>query len=132
MTESEHQIALFKWAEYSKGKYPELELLHHIPNGGKRSALTATILKREGVKAGVPDLFLPVARGGYHGLYIEMKKEGGRLSKNQKRWIKELIKQGYRAAVCFGFEPARKELLNYLKTEKNNSLDIQETKNKLQ
>lgn len=67
------QEMLFRWITYQLDEYPELALLYHIPNGGKRDAKTATILKRQGVKAGVPDLHLPVARGGYHGLYIELK-----------------------------------------------------------
>ena len=118
MTESEHQILVMQWAKLSEGKYPELELLHHIPNGGQRSITTATRLKKEGVKAGVPDLFLPVARGGYHGLYIEMKKEGGRLSNNQKYWIKKLKEQDYNVEVCLGFEEAKNELSKYIEWPK--------------
>jgi len=118
MTESEHQILVIQWAKLSEGKYPELELLHHIPNGGQRSITTAARLKKEGVKAGVPDLFLPVARGGYHGLYIEMKKEGGRLSNNQKYWIKKLKEQEYKVEVCFGFEEAKNELTSYVEWPK--------------
>ena len=57
----------FQWVTYQQGRFPELVLLYHIPNGGKRDAQTAISLKRQGVKAGVPDLHLPVARGGYHG-----------------------------------------------------------------
>lgn len=49
--ESAEQEAIFQWAEYSLGKYPELKLLHHIANGGKRDALEAASLKRQGVKA---------------------------------------------------------------------------------
>jgi len=71
--ESDHQIALFQWVSYQLKRYPELELLYHIPNGGYRYKTTARRLKAEGVKAGVPDICLPVPRGGYHGLYIEMK-----------------------------------------------------------
>ena len=56
--------------------------------GGKRDAKTATILKRQGVKAGVPDLHLPVARGGYHGLYIELKVGDNTTTKKQKDWIR--------------------------------------------
>ena len=65
--ESQEQQALFSWAEYAKGLHPELGLLYHIPNGGKRDKLEAARLKLEGVKAGVPDLCLPVARGGAQG-----------------------------------------------------------------
>lgn len=71
--ESGHQEALFSWAAYQQGRMPELEYLHHVPNGGKRDKATATALKRQGVKAGVPDIVLPAVRAGYHGLYIELK-----------------------------------------------------------
>lgn len=79
--ESVEQQCLFRWAEFASGKYPELRLMYHIPNGGARSKATAGRLKAEGVKAGVPDICLPVSRDGYHGLYIELKRErGGKIS----------------------------------------------------
>lgn len=110
------QEMLFNWIAYQLDEYPELALLYHIPNGGKRDAKTATILKRQGVKAGVPDLHLPVARGGYHGLYIELKVGDNTTTKKQKDWIRELNKQGYLAVVCYGWDEAAKQLLDYLET----------------
>lgn len=110
------QEMLFRWITYQLDEYPELALLYHIPNGGKRDAKTATILKRQGVKAGVPDLHLPVARGGYHGLYIELKVGDNTTTKKQKDWIRELNKQGYLAVVCYGWDEATKQLLDYLET----------------
>ena len=73
ISESVEQIHLFQWARMQSCTMPELNLLFHIPNGGKRNITTAKRLKAEGVKAGVPDLFLPVSRGGFFGLFIEMK-----------------------------------------------------------
>ncbi|MBQ6519105.1 MAG: VRR-NUC domain-containing protein, partial [Anaerolineaceae bacterium] len=106
-TESEEQCLLFEWAEMSLAKYPELALLFHVPNGSSKSKFQAVKFKREGLKAGVPDLCLPVARQGYHALYIEMKRtEGGRLSDAQKWWLENLQKQGNKAVVCKGFEEA--------------------------
>ena len=110
------QEMLFNWIAYQLDEYPELALLYHIPNGGKRDTKTATILKRQGVKAGVPDLHLPVARGGYHGLYIELKVGDNTTTKKQKDWIRELNKQGYLAVVCYGWDEAAKQLLDYLET----------------
>lgn len=110
------QEMLFRWITYQLDEYPELALLYHIPNGGKRDAKTATILKRQGVKAGVPDLHLPVARGGYHGLYIELKVGDNTTTKKQKDWIRELNKQGYLAVACYGWDEAAKQLLDYLET----------------
>jgi len=115
-TEAQEQRALFRWAAYETGRYPELELMHHIPNGGSRDPREAHNLKEQGVKAGVPDIFLPVARGGYHGLYIELKRtKGGTVKEEQKRWQENLTAQGYRSVICKGFYEARDEILSYLK-----------------
>lgn len=71
-------------------------------------------LKAEGVKAGVPDLFLPVPRGIYHGAAIEMKTLKGRPTEHQRRWLKDLSEQGYYAIVCKGRDAAVEELTKYL------------------
>lgn len=87
----------------------------HVPNGGSRNKAEAANLKRQGVKAGVPDLCVPVARCGYHGLFIEMKaKSGGRVSGHQARWIALLREQGYAAYVCEGADSAIKLLGLYM------------------
>lgn len=113
--ESEEQTSLIAWTELMKGRYPEIALLYHIPNGGSRNRLEAYHLKQQGVKSGVPDLCLPVARGGYHGLYIEMKVKGNKPTANQLEWIGNLQKQGYKAVVCYGWEEASGVILSYLK-----------------
>ena len=56
--EAEEQIAIMNWAEYNLGRFPELKFLYHTPNGGQRNSAEARNLKRQGVKSGVPDLFL--------------------------------------------------------------------------
>lgn len=90
-------------------------MLYHIPNGGSRGKAEAGRFKAEGVKSGVPDICLPVARGEYHGLYIELKRrQGGRLSVNQRIWIDELRRQGYCATVCNGWEEAVAVIVAYL------------------
>lgn len=112
--ESEEQQALIQWTELQMNKYPELELLFHIPNGGKRHIAVAKKLKAEGVKSGVPDLCLPVPKREFHGMYIEMKVPGNSPTKNQKVWIKNLKAQGYYVVVCYGWEKAAEELKKYL------------------
>jgi len=112
--ESDEQIALFQWSKLMETQHPELVLLHAIPNGGKRNKLEAIRLKREGAKAGVSDIFLPVARKGFHGLYIELKIKGGKLSENQKWWTEETSKQGYYSTVCFGWIEAKGVIEGYL------------------
>ena len=115
-TEAEEQAAFIEWAELYRQKYPELAMLYHVPNGGSRHKLEAVNLKRQGVKKGVPDLCLPVARRGYHSLYIEMKRsKGGRLTQEQKGWIQNLRNYGNLAIVCEGAELAKKAILMYLR-----------------
>ena len=114
-TESQEQIALFEWAALHTRRYPELDLLYHIPNGGHRHKTTAIRLKREGVKAGVPDLCLPVPRGVYHGLYIELKAGRNSTTDNQNRWLQALAENGYCTAICHGWEAASQAIINYLR-----------------
>lgn len=112
--EGNEQEALFSWAALARCRFPELDLLYHIPNGGSRNRLEAANLRRQGVKSGVPDLCLPVARGGYHGLYIEMKYGKNKTSENQNKWLEALRAQNYAAAVCYGWQEAQQVIINYL------------------
>lgn len=114
-SEAQEQVTLFQWAHISSAKWPELSLMHAIPNGGSRDAREAHNLKLQGVLAGVPDICLPCARGGFHGLYIELKrKQGGRVSDAQGWMIKSLREQGYCAEVCNGWEEAAKLIVKYM------------------
>lgn len=125
MSEHEEQAALVRWARtMAGGTWPELRLLFAVPNGGSRPSRvnsrgeryspSAQRLADEGVRAGVPDLVLPVARGGYHGLFIEMKAGKNTTTEGQRWWIGELVAGGYRVAVCHGWEAARDVLVEYL------------------
>ena len=113
--ESDEQICLFQWSKLSQGQYPELSLLHAIGNGNaSQSVVQGARMKREGILAGVSDIFLPVSRNGWHGLYIELKVKGNTTSASQKWWIAETTKQGYLAVVCFGWIEAKEVLEGYL------------------
>lgn len=115
-TEAQEQTALFQWAALMEGRWPELRLLYAIPNGGSRHPVEARHLKEQGVKPGVPDVFLSASRCGYHGLYIEMKRrKGGRVSVEQKKMILALRAQGYKAEVCRGWEEAKNTICEYLR-----------------
>ena len=118
--ESVEQTCLFRWAAYEQNNCPELKLMFHIPNGGSRNKLEAANLKRQGVKAGVPDICLPVARGNYHGLFIEMKNASGKnkATDKQKEWIQDLNRQGYMAIVCYGWQEASEVLKKYMRLAK--------------
>lgn len=114
MSEQTEQSALFQWAAL----IPELSLLYAIPNGGSRNMLEAVNLKRAGVKAGVPDMCLAMARKGYHGLYIELKRDNrGKPTPEQTEWLKRLTAAGYFATVCHGWDSARRTIEWYLKLE---------------
>lgn len=128
--ESQHQVALMRWAR-NRPLHPELypvypnssinDYLIASANGGARNKREAARMKREGVKAGYPDLTLDIARNGYHGLRIELKKPKVKgqptsyPSKLQKERIKMLNKAGYLALVCWGWPEAKTVIEDYLK-----------------
>lgn len=118
-SEAQEQADLIEWAESCVRLkiHPELKLLHAIPNGGSRDIREAKNLKRQGVKAGVPDLCLPVPKGAYHGLYIEMKVGRNKPSAKQKEWLAALAENGYAVCVCYGAAEARKHIEKYLRLE---------------
>ena len=114
-TEHDEQATLIK----EIAKQSELCLLYAIPNGARTSMSVAKRLKAEGLRRGVPDLNLPVARLGYHSLYIEMKrlKPRGTTSSEQKVWLKALAKEGHLCYVAWGAEAAWKVLNNYMNSK---------------
>lgn len=114
--EAKHQQAVIRWSRQPsiRGKWPELALLHHVKNETREGAAQVAVDKAMGVKPGVPDLCLPVPRGEYHGLYIELKTETGRTTPAQAWWGERLREQGYACRVCRGWEAAVEVLEWYL------------------
>lgn len=111
--ESKLQQTCVRWFRFH---YPDYhKLLFAIPNGGKRNAVTASILKAEGVVAGVADLFLAVPSPDYHGLFIEMKYGKGKQSPEQVAFQKAVIMQGYRYEVVRSFDEFMGLVNSYLK-----------------
>ena len=88
--------------------------LYAVPNGGGRTIQEGVRLKMEGVQKGVPDLVLPIARGGFHGLYLELKAGKGRTSEEQDGWLAFLDSQGYRVATAWTTERAFRILEDYM------------------
>lgn len=113
-SEATEQVRVMDWCRWHEARTPELALLYHVPNGGSRNQLEAANLKQQGVKAGVPDLFLPVARHDFHGLYIEMKYGKNKTTDKQEWWLEQLGQQGYKTAVCYGAEEAINMIADYL------------------
>lgn len=109
------QATLFRWASYAQMQNEELKLMYHIPNEGKRSAAMGARLKAEGLKAGVPDVCLPTAHGGYIGLYIEMKVKPNKPTEHQKQWLRDLRKAGHFTAVCYSWEEAKELIEEYIR-----------------
>lgn len=117
-TEHGHQSAVFCWIQQTgQHKYPELNRLFAIPNGGQRHKAVAGKLKIEGVKPGVLDLMLPIPRGGNCGLFLEMKKPGKLESTSdaQDDWIC-FLQDNYQCEVCDNWEMARDVLIQYLES----------------
>lgn len=114
--EHKEQATLIEWWKLAHKQFNVPECcLFAIPNGGARSATTGAMLKAEGVRAGVPDLFLAVPRGSYHGLFIEMKKtKGGVVSAAQEWRCAELHSQGYAVQICHGWQEAATTITSYL------------------
>lgn len=118
-TESTEQQRLFLWARMESGRYPCLKKMYHIPNEGKRTRATGGRLRAEGLKKGMPDICLPVARGSSHGLYIEMKRlKDSNPTPEQEEWMDGLYQEGYCVAWCRGWESASMIILEYLKSGK--------------
>jgi len=119
--EEEHiQCDFIKWFRM---QYPS-ELIFAIPNGGKRNMLEAVRLKRQGVIAGVPDLFIAKSNEKYNGLFIEMKSEKGKKSPNQIAISNTLEIKGYKVEFCNSLSNAIKQTKDYFNNSENKRLTI--------
>lgn len=113
--EHEHQKALFIWWAMEAGRRGiNPRLMWATPNGGFRHIGTARRLKAEGVKSGVPDVFLAIPTQGYHGLFLELKAPKGRVSPGQSEMLDLLRSKGYVGRVCYGWDQAREAIEGYL------------------
>nr|WP_300312801.1 VRR-NUC domain-containing protein [Halomonas sp.] len=118
--EGQEQTALLVWLNGQKMQGTSVgelyDHLYHVPNGGHRNKKTAADLKRQGVKAGVSDLVVRQARGGWHGLYLEFKATPPRdadLADSQEKWLEGSEYQGYCAVLARGYEEAKRALIEY-------------------
>ena len=111
------QGSCVRWFRYQYSEYKDL--LFAIPNGipiydKKLRIQIYNRLKREGLKAGVPDLFLAVPKSIYHGLFIEIKSREDRLRKNQFDMIQLLTGKGYKCIVINSLNDFINEINSYL------------------
>jgi hypothetical protein len=128
-TEAAHQSALFCWAAMSMTAFPELRWLHSSTYGtmlgdnATARAIRGGRAKAQGMRAGVADIFLPVKRGNYSGLYIEQKRPGvkpkregskGGLSDEQILFRDFVQSQSFGWAVSYSWENSRDLIIQYL------------------
>lgn len=121
MSLNEHQIqanVLKVWPYYAKKYQIPQSLLFAIPNGGARNVVTGKLLKEEGVRAGIPDLFLAISRCVFHGMFIEMKTSQGKVSKMQNLIMEILREQNYLCIVCRSESQALDAIDNYLSNKR--------------
>ena len=126
MSEHDEQVKFFSWAKHLEGRHPQLKWMFAIPNGGKRK--NGWWEKAEGLKKGVHDIFLPVpilsngdGLGMFpslsHGLFIEMKFNKNKLTKEQAEFKIAMDAEGYKTATCYTFEEAKQAIIEYLGIE---------------
>ena len=132
-SEYDEQVAVFQWAALHENQYPDLFLLTgSIMGGTKILPGILNKMQKAGMKKGKPDIHLPIARGGYIGLWIELKRRGGPgPSDDQIRWLIRLGQAGHLAVCCKGSDAAIRVILQYVsgKLQKGESHDGIQTKN---
>ena len=126
ITESQHQRALVEWWAWACKLYGlEPRHLMHIPNEGKRSAVLGNIMRKEGLRRGVPDLFLAVPCGAFSGLWLEMKSKTGKPTVDQLEYLRILEKSGYECHVCYGWQEAVQHVEAYLKPRREGQKPVE-------
>ena len=116
------QKAVISWAKWIPvPAAPDIEpgakvsdYLFAIPNGGSRDVREAMNLKASGVKAGVWDLQLPIARHGFHGLWVEMKHGDNDLTDKQIEWRDRMLLAGWKMRVAWTAYEAERAIADYL------------------
>ena len=113
---SEHEIQkeYFRLLKSEEHKHPAIPYIFSIPNGGARHIKVAMKMKAEGVKRGVPDIFIPYVVGGFGGAWIETKTQDGRLSPHQKEY-KKFLETQYKHYLCRSVTEMFEATENYLK-----------------
>ena len=112
--EDTEQILFIQWCRLHEDVYHQLRWIHHIPNGGRRDAKEAAVLKQMGVKAGVSDIHFPYPSGRYIGMYIEMKYGTNLPSKEQREFMREMELAGHYCCICYSAATAVKAVEEYM------------------
>lgn len=117
-SEISEQIAVFNWALWQEGQWPELKYMFHVPNGMRSKPREVAKYKKAGLKPGCPDIWLPVPRRGYHALIIELKLPGEKPRQNQTEWLDFLGGEGNFATSCVGADETIDTITWYLQGER--------------
>ncbi len=113
ITEHGEQSAVIDWANHHLGTWPELRWLYAIPNWRVKAG-HRILMAEEGVKKGVLDLCLPVARGGYFGWYCEMKIKPNKPTTHQLSFLAFALEEGYQAKIAYSADEVIQDLEEYL------------------
>jgi len=111
--EAIEQAKVIAWARANERNYPFLWMLHSSLNGLKRTPYASNKAKAQGMLAGVPDLFMPVAIGNSKGLYIEMKSKTGRIRDEQSKFLQAASNFGYSCFICYSADDAIDKIKGY-------------------
>lgn len=115
--EHDAQVALFDVLRLNERRYPQLAFIFAVPNGGLRNPITARDLKREGVKAGVSDICIPIASRGYGAAWIEMKAGKNKCTPEQLAFLNFVSGQNHASKICYSDLEAIEFIEWYLKIE---------------
>jgi len=74
----------------------------------------AAVMKAEGLRSGVPDVFMAMPRGKFHGLFLEFKSNAGRLTENQLVYCANLRSMGYQVEVVRSITEAMSIVVSYM------------------
>jgi len=121
MSLKDEQIASINIVNWFHETFPEFaDDFHHFANERRCSQHEGRTLKRMGVKRGVPDYFLALSCGGYHGMWMEVKVGKGKLLKEQIDFLDRKTKRGYMCMAVWGEEAAKAFILSYMDLLKTN------------
>lgn len=113
-SESQTQIAYFHWVKLKESQDDRFLAVFAVPNAGARTPRAGARMKAEGLRAGIPDIFCSIPSKGYHGLYIELKKKGGKISPNQITYLDLFTKYNYLCKVCYSLSELIEVTEDYL------------------
>ena len=113
---------------YLKMLHPDLIFISDVASGMKMTMGQAVKAKKMRSSRGQPDLFIAKPNGKYHGLFIEIKKEGTKIYLKdgetvvsdehiQEQWaiLDQLRLLGYKAEFGIGYDHCIRLIEDYLK-----------------